>query len=317
MLCGSTTKFALSHYLQIIMCLLGQSKVYAEASEILKKLLHIDVSGMQIQRVCTYYGELLDPIIEKNITTYIPTLDKVDKDDRVYVMVDGSMLITRDEGWKEIKLGRVFNEQKIIPINKGRKELVESIYVSHMGSVKEFFPKLERHLVAYNNKVIIGDGAKWIWNWAEDNYPNATQILDFYHAKEKLVLFANHQFKNDKKRKDWITEQLRKLKEDQVEKVIQILQKTRSANEKAKDYKEKTIQYYLEHEDRMLYKTYQESGLLIGSGAIEAAHRSVLQQRMKLSGQKWTIKGANAIANLRCYKKSDAWNIIEKIIKAA
>lgn len=297
--------------------MLGQSKVYSEASEILKELLNIDVSGMQIQRVSTYYGELLDPIIEKNITSCIPKLENVGKDDRVYVMVDGSMLFTRDQGWKEIKLGRVFNENKIIPISKGRKELVESVYISHMGSVKDFFPKLERHLVDYKKKIIVGDGAKWIWNWADDNYPNATQILDFYHAKEKLVLFANHQYKNNKTRKDWISEQSRNLKEDLVEEVIQTLQKTRSANGKAKEYKEKAIKYYIEHEDRMLYKTYQESGLLIGSGAIEAAHRSVLQQRMKLSGQKWTIKGANAIANLRCYRKSGAWNIIEKIIKAA
>ena len=89
--------------------------------------------------------------------------------------------------------------------------MVESVYVSHMGSVDEFFPKLERHLVDYKRKIIIADGAKWIWNWAEDNYPNATHILDFYHAKEKLVLFANHQFKDDVKRKKWVEEQSSKL----------------------------------------------------------------------------------------------------------
>lgn len=50
----------------------------------------------------------------------------------------------------------------------------------------------------------------------------------------------------------------------------------------------------------MIYKTFKEKGYVIGSGPIEVAHRSVIQQRMKLSGQKWSIKGANAIANLRC-----------------
>ncbi len=316
-LCGMSTKFAITNYLQIIMCMLGQSKVYSEASQMLKELLHIDVSGMQIQRVSTYYGEMINPIIEKNIISCIPKLEDVQKDDDIYVMVDGSMIFTRDEGWKEVKLGRVFNGNKIVPINKDRSELVESVYVSHMGSVDEFFPKLERHLVDYKRKIIIADGAKWIWNWAEDNYPNATHILDFYHAKEKLVLFANHQFKDDVKRKKWVEEQSSKLKEDKVEQVINDLQKTRSSNQKAKEYKEKATKYYLEHEDRMLYKTYMDKGILIGSGAIEAAHRSVLQQRMKLSGQKWTVKGANAIANLRCYRKSRAWNMVENIIKAA
>lgn len=316
-LCSLTSKFGISKRLQLVMCMMGQSKVYSEASETLKELLHIDISAMQIQRVCTYYGGLIDPIIAKDLKELIPKLEDVAEENEVYVMIDGSMLFTRNRGWKEAKLGRVFNAKKVVPINKTRKEIVESVYVSHMGSVDEFFPKLERHIVDYKKKVIIGDGAKWIWNWAEDNYPGATQILDFYHAKEKLVLFAGHQFKDDLKRKEWIEHQCSLLKEDQVEGVIKSLQKTRSANSKAKEFKEKTIKYYLEHEDRMLYKTYRERGLLIGSGAIEAAHRSVLQQRLKLSGQKWTIKGVNAIANLRCYRKSRAWNIIEKIIKAA
>lgn len=297
--------------------MLGQSKVFDEASEICKDLLRIDVSGTQIQRVCKYYGGLIDPIISKNLEAYIPKLEDVRKDDHVYVMVDGSMLFTRDDGWKEIKLARIFNQRKIIPISEKRNELAESVYVSHMGSVNEFFPKLERHLVNYNYKVIIGDGAKWIWNWVESNYPGATQILDFYHAKEKLVIFANHQFKDIEKRQNWVKEQSNRLKQDQVEEVITLLQKTRSLNEKAKETKNNAVKYFMDHADKMMYKTFTERGLLIGSGPIEAAHRNVLQQRMKLSGQRWSVNGANAIANLRCYRKSDAWDIVEEIIKAA
>ena len=91
----------------------------------------------------------------------------------------------------------------------------------------------------------------------------------------------------------------------------------RARNTEAKIAKQKAIDYYIEHDDRMQYKTSSEQGLLIGSGPVEAAHKSVIQQPMKLSGQKWSIKGANAIANLRCYKKRQAWELIEKIIKAA
>ena len=243
------------------MCLLGQSKVFSEASEIFNKLIGLDISGMQIQRVCKYYGGLIDPIISKNLEQYIPKLKDVKEEDKIYVMVDGSMINTRENKWKEVKLGRIFNQRKIIPISESRTELVESVYVSHMGSVKGFFPKLERHLVPYKNKVIIGDGATWIWNWAEDNYPGATQILDFYHAKEKLVLFANHQFKDFQKKQDWLKEQTKRLKEDEVENVISTLKSIRSKNEKAKDQKEKTIKYFTDHDDRMLYKTGSSSFL--------------------------------------------------------
>ena len=316
-MCSSTTKFSISQHLQIILCFLGQSKVYDEASEICQKLLQIDISSPQIQRVCRFYGGLIDPIIDKNIEQYIPVLNDVEKQDNVYVMLDGSFLFTRDDKWKEIKLGRIFSERSVIPINKKRNEVMSSVYVSHMGTVKNFFPKLERHLVRYKKKVIIADGAAWIWNWVENNYPGATQILDFFHAKDKLVIFAKYQFKDEKERKKWLSERYDELMNDQVEKVITNVQSMRSRYPPATQAKQTLIKYFIDHAERMMYKTYRERGLLIGSGPIEAAHRNVLQQRMKLSGQKWSIEGANAIANLRCYKKGGSWGLIEKIIKAA
>jgi len=194
---------------------------------------------------------------------------------------------------------------------------MDSVYVSHLGSVDEFFPKFERHLVVYKNKVIIGDGAKWIWNWAEDNYPGAVQILDFYHAKEKLVLFARHQYPQQDIRRKWIKEQSDKLLDNGLEQVLSKLRSCRARNKEAKVAKQKAIDYYIEHDDRMQYRTYAEQGLMIGSGPIEAAHRSVIQQRLKLSGQKWSVPGAQAVANLRCYKHSGAWNMVKNIIANA
>lgn len=316
-MCPSNSKFAISHHLQEVLCMLGQSVVFSEASQICNELLQVDVSSTQIQRVCRFYGSLIDPVVEKNLEEHIPKLQGVLKTDNVYVMVDGSMIFTRPKEWKEIKLARIFNQRKIVPINAHRKELMESIYVSHLGGVDKFFPKLERHLVDYKKKIVIGDGATWIWNWVESNYPGAVQILDFYHAKEKLVIFANLQFKDEQKRKSWVKDKAEKLRQDLVEQVLIEIKLIRSKNEKAKEAKEKIIKYFTDHSDRMMYKTYTDQGYLIGSGPIEAAHRNVLQQRMKLSGQKWTIKGANALANLRCYRKSGAWNIIRNIIRTA
>ena len=85
------------------------------------------------------------------------------------------------------------------------------------------------------------------------------------------------------------------LKNVIVEQVISKLKKLRSKNTQASEAKDIAIRYYVEHADRMMYKTFKNQGLLIGSGPIEAGHR--IQQRLKLSGQK-SIKGANAIANL-------------------
>jgi len=295
----------------------GQSEVFEEGSHLLDEIGGINISGMQIQRICLHYGGLLDPLVKANCEAVIPRLEAVHETDPLYTMVDGAMLFTRPDEWREIKLGRLFFGSSTVDLSEKRRETLRSVYVSHLGSVDDFFPKLERHLTNYNHRVIIGDGAKWIWNWAEDNYPGATHILDFYHAKEKLVLFARYQIADDELRCQWIEEQCERLMNNEAEEVMSQVRKCKARSPEAKDAKQKLISYYTEHDDRMQYKTYREAGLLIGSGPIEAAHRSVIQQRMKRSGQKWTIKGAQAIANLRCYRCSDAWSMVKKIVQAA
>ena len=83
-MCFGTKKFAITRCLQVLLCLLGQSKVFDEASELLEKLVGLNISGMQIQRVSEYYGSQLDPAIERNIERCIPKLEGVKKDETVY-----------------------------------------------------------------------------------------------------------------------------------------------------------------------------------------------------------------------------------------
>ncbi len=310
-------KFRMSERMRGVLCLIGQSVVFEEGCELIKELLGIETSAPQIQRVCEYFGRSIDGLIRSNCKHVLPQLEASHSEDNTYIMVDGSMIFTREDKWREVKLGRVFHQSQVIDIQKNRKEILESIYVSHLGSADDFFPKFERFLVPYENKIILGDGASWIWRWAEDNYPGATHILDYYHAKEKLTLFAKHQYSDERKRAKWVDKQAQSLLENKLEEVLTEVQSCRTRNEEAKMAKMKLIRYYIENDDRMQYGTYLEKGYMIGSGPIEAAHRSVIQQRMKLSGQKWSIKGANAMANLRCYRQSGAWNAVKTVIAAA
>ena len=82
---------------------------------------------------------------------------------------------------------------------------------------------------------------------------------------------------------------------------------------KAKQGQRTILTYYENNLKRMNYKTYRDQGLLIGSGPMEAAHRHVIQQRMKLSGQRWTIQGAQQVANLRVTNKSGNWQQIVEL----
>jgi len=155
----------------------------------------------------------------------------------------------------------------------------------------------------------------------EDFYGDSVQILDFYHAVEKLGAYAALVYKDAGERRRWLDLQKQRLKTDEVEKIVEELKetatKTTEPTESDKALKD-VIRYYENNIERMKYGSFLKKGYLIGSGAIEAAHRNVIQQRLKLSGQRWSIEGAQRIANLRAYRKSNRWeNVVEQIKMAA
>lgn len=287
---------------------MGECLVFEEAASLLEKLVKAPVNAKQVERVCHHYGELLE---KKSVDEGQETIEK---DTRLhYGMVDGGMILTREESWKEIKVGRIFPAQAILPENQERNFISDSDYTAHLGSQQAFFEKLAYKTDPLANIIWIGDGARWIWNWTETHYPDAVQILDYFHCKERLCQFALHAFKQEDERKQWVENQENLLFNDAVEMVmanIALMQ----LNGEAKRLQKGLLKYYSNNEKRMRYGTYQEKGYLIGSGAIESAIRQLIQQRLKLSGQRWTMKGAQQIANLRVAKKSNNWKQVQLLI---
>ena len=93
--------------------------------------------------------------------------------------------------------------------------------------------------------------------------------------------------------------------------VVETLEKLLNKTGKLKQL----IGYYKNHEKRMQYHRFREKGLIIGSGAIESAHKDVLQKRLKLSGQRWTNNGLQQMAQLRVAYKSQKWDKIKQLCK--
>ena len=108
----SANHFRMTSYLQDNVCFIGQKDTFEEGSETIQRLMGIDVSNKQIQKVSEHYGQCLEEstlqqIGEEN-AEYLPDQDTAKT---VYGMCDGSMVLTREEAWKEIKLGRVFKAE--------------------------------------------------------------------------------------------------------------------------------------------------------------------------------------------------------------
>ena len=294
---------------------------YEKCNEKIDKFISVKVSPAQVYRVTDIYGEQIGKITNPAERTLTP----VRKEETLYVEADGSMIFTRDDDWKEVKVGRIFKSGDCIRIDEKPSQISHSQYIAHLGDSKTFTAQMEQLIESYrvtnSRLVFISDGAPWIRNWVEDAFRNAISILDYFHASEHLYNFAKEFFKEDereKEKKSWVRRQEKLLLNSKVATSIKNIEKLikKNCSIRKKNADQKLIDYYKSNEGRMDCKMYKTIGSgVIGSGAIESAHRTVVQKRMKLSGQRWSKPGAQNMLNLRVASMNERWDKIITLAK--
>lgn len=309
--CKGNNGFQISPRMQELMVYAGHLDSYQKCNEVIKQFTQVDVSAAQVYRVTDTYVQAVGKtdVAER-------TMPPVKQEETLYAELDGSMIFTREEGWKEVKVGRIFKSGDCIRIDEKPGCIRHSQYVAHLGSCQTFTAQMDGLIEAYgklaDRLVFITDGAVWIRNWIADAFPQAVSILDYYHAIEHLYAFIENYFKDKEAGIRWGKEQKALLLESKVSKVIENVQKLAGNNKEA----QKLIDYYSSNQSRMDYKRYKQIGCgIIGSGAIESAHRTVVQKRMKLSGQRWSKEGAQNMLHLRVASMNGQWNKIIQLTK--
>lgn len=307
----SKNDFQISPLLQEKIVYVGQMECYENCSEVLEKLSGVRMGATQIYRLTDLYGKDIEDKVDKE-----RTLTPLKEKEVLYAQVDGSMVLTREEGWKEVKVGRIFKSSDCIHAVSKQGWISNSQYIAQLTNSKDFTKTMDNLIESFGqlNKrlIFISDGATWIKNWIEDAFPDAISILDYYHACEYLHDFSSSFFRDKEKEEKWTGRQKELLLKSQVAKVIKHIKSIAPKNEKANNL----VAYYESNKDRMDYQKYTQMGCgIIGSGAIESAHRTVIQKRMKLSGQRWSKQGAQNMLNLRVVKKNNQWGKIVEISK--
>jgi len=151
---------------------------------------------------------------------------------------------------------------------------------------------------------ILGDGAAWIWNIAASTFPEATQIVDLFHAREHLhSLTRSLEFMLLDRKDEWLAARMEDLDYGDIDGIEAAVRGYPLQGAK-KDEVETELGYFLNNAPRMRYKWFRSRGLFVGSGVVESGCKAVIGQRLKLSGMRWTITGADAIATLRCQQAS-------------
>jgi len=310
-----------SPYLKEKLIYIGQSFCYENGSEAANILLELETNDTEIYRLTDGMGEQLNDQVDQGEYHDIESVENLNTDELIYCQVDGSMLLTREEKWKETKLGRVFKDSSILPQSADRQWIRKSEYIAHLGEHKGFEQKMSQLLDQYSDLnerlVFVNDGAIWIHNWIKAEYPKSTQILDFYHAMTHIIQYAKLIIKDKAKLKKWQEQTSEGLKDGGYSYITERIEQLCAKTKTQRDEKAKLLGYLKRNESRMNYNQYLKRGLLIGSGAIESAHRTVLQTRLKKAGQRWSKVGLKRLINIRVLNKSGHWNMIRDKLKIA
>jgi hypothetical protein len=208
---------------------------------------------------------------------------------------------------REAKLACVFTQatwdRKGYPI----RDADSTTYTGAIETAEEFGKRIYREAwkrgwSRAKKKVVIGDGAEWIWNLVAEHFPDAMQIVDLYHARQHLWEVARQLYPHEEvKQKAWMkVHQKRLLDKGKITKLVSSLRSSDSHHPEVVEKIRSEADYFERNAKRMQYPKFRRQHLFIGSGVIEAGCKTVIASRLKRSGMFWTVPGANAILTLRC-----------------
>jgi hypothetical protein len=210
---------------------------------------------------------------------------------------------------REAKLGCIFTQTTVDEEGYPLRDEASTSYVGAIESCEEFGRRLyaeawQRGWARAQKKVVLGDGAEWIWNQASLHFPDAMQIVDLYHAREHLWSLAAKLYPDDSPaQKRWVMVRKNKLDQGRIERVVASLRSQAASHPELAEDIRTEANYFEANKERMRYPKFRKQGLFVGSGVIEAGCKTVLG-RLKQSGMFWTVRGANAIIALRCCQLS-------------
>jgi hypothetical protein len=154
--------------------------------------------------------------------------------------------------------------------------------------------------------VFVCDGAAWIWDVVEQYYPHAVQIVDWYHAEDRLKRVADALFASPAQRQAWLTPVVESLWQGQIEEVVFACQRFAQTHQEAKQ----AVTYFSNNSHRMRYDVFRTQGYLIGSGTIESGCKQIVTQRLKRAGAQWIVEGAVLTAKARAAWLSRDWHTL-------
>jgi hypothetical protein len=206
---------------------------------------------------------------------------------------------------REAKLGCVFTQSGIDDEGRPVRDEGSTTYFGAIECAEDFGKRMYANALSRGSSharqlVIIGDGARWIWNQAETHFPGSTQIVDLFHAKEHIFSLIRTLISDYTVRASVKKECYALLEAGSIAGLIERFRSLPVAGAEQQKALDAECGYFIENTGRMQYAEFKRMGMFVGSGVIEAGCKNVIGKRLKQSGMHWSVRGANAIIALRC-----------------
>jgi hypothetical protein len=300
---------------------------FAKASRMLQTMAGVHLTAKRVERSAEASGTAAVTAARdraKAITARtLVLLPPSPLPDKLYACIDGTgvPMTSREtagrdgkgEGGRartrEIKLAVFFTQDKLDDNGHPVRDRDSSSYIATFEPAAVFADPVKAEGIRRGAEhvrqfTILGDGAAWIWGIAGSKFPEATQIVDIWHAREHLHDLARHlEFMLGDHKDDWLAARLDDLDHGDIDGICQAARAYPLQGVK-KDELDTALGYLENNAPRMRHDWFRQCGLFTGSGVVEASCKTIIGQRLKQSGMHWTVNGASAIATLRCHQAS-------------
>ena len=234
--------------------------------------------------------------------------------------MDGVMLNVREEGWKELKVGCVFEAalQREAGETEEQVHAVRNSYTAMLGGPQPFGRALwaeasRRKLPQAQETLVLGDGAPWIWNLAAEHFAYSRQAVDWYHAKEHLYQAAHLAFgEGSAEASRWAKALETPLYQGQVWQVSVAIRRLAEQHRRHAQELRREADYFQHNQRRMQYMELREDGFPIGSGMVESGGKQY-RARFTGPGMRWSRPGAERLISVRTailsHRFEEMWTI--------
>jgi hypothetical protein len=316
-----------------LIALAGVEVAFEEAGRWMEQLLLFRVSDNTIRKETERFGQLQ---AEREAAWQAHSQDEGELQERwqqlgrqagrLYASIDGAMAPLQGEwrelksiAWYQVEPVKAYQAQRHHGLRVGEQHHLQAQAISYhcqFQEAEQFGPFAwatgwKRKADLYEQLVFVCDGAQWIWKLVERYFPEAVQIVDWYHASQYLAPIAEAAWREkDPDGRAWLEQARTNLWDGQIADLVQDCRVVGQEHPQAQEAVQKAMTYFTHNEKRMDYARFRAEGYLIGSGTIESGCKQIVSLRLKRAGARWTETGAVHTAKARAAWLSGDWHLL-------